>query len=77
MAPVKSSDGTVLFTELKAIKERWKEHFFTLLNQEDTADPHACFNLAQRATRSDLSRIFTRKEVDQDIKSTSSGKAPG
>ena len=34
VAPVKNLDGTQLFTDMKEISDRWKEHFHQLLNQE-------------------------------------------
>ena len=77
IAPIKSADGTTLHTDLMEIKQRWKDHFSTLLNQEGSADPDACLNLSHIHQRSDLAVPISAEEINKAILGTKSGKAPG
>lgn len=77
VAPVKSADGSKLFTDLQEIKRRWKEHFDCLLNQEGSAHPEACQYLERRPTRNDLCEEISMEELKKALKTTASGKAPG
>ena len=77
VAPIKSTDGMTLHTDMEEIKERWKDHFETLLNQKGSADPNACLQLRQRPPRNELTVPITGEELDKAVKETKSGKAPG
>ena len=77
VAPIRSADGLTLHTDMEEIKERWKDHFETLLNQKGSADPNACLQLRQRQPREDLTVPISCEELDKAIKATKSGKAPG
>ena len=42
VTPVRSADGLTIHNDMEEIKQRWKEHFETLLNQKGSANPNAC-----------------------------------
>ena len=77
VAPVKSADGGKLVTDLQDIRNRWKEHFNNLLNQEGSAHPDACQQLKRKPTRNELCGEITMEELKKALKSTAAGKAPG
>ena len=77
VAPIKSADGMALHTDLVEIRQRWKDHFSVLLNQEGSADPNACVQLNQGQQRTDLAVPFTVAEINKAIQETKCGKAPG
>ncbi|KAJ8346851.1 hypothetical protein SKAU_G00282520 [Synaphobranchus kaupii] len=77
VAPVKSADGSMLYTDVKDITERWGEHFCNLLNQQGSADQIACENLSSRPVREELHGPITMAELNKALKDTRSGKAPG
>lgn len=51
VAPVKSADGSKLLTDLQDIKDRWKEHFNSLPNQEGPTHPDECQQLKRKPTK--------------------------
>ncbi|XP_062841273.1 uncharacterized protein LOC134300780 [Trichomycterus rosablanca] len=75
-APLLSTNGTLL-KEKKAINERWREHFSTLLNRPSTVSNEALDQIPQRPTLDNLDLLPSLKEIQKAIKQTSLGKAPG
>jgi len=74
---VKSSDGSKLHTDLLEIRERWKEHFCTLLNQQGSAQSDACRMLERCPPQENLCHEISMEELNKALKATASGKAPG
>lgn len=77
VAPVKSADGSKVHTDILEIRERWKEHFCNLLNQQGSAEPDACRLLESRPPQEDLCCEITMEELKKALKTTASRKAPG
>ena len=76
MAPVRSTDGTLL-TEKSDIIQRWSEHFSTLLNRPSQIDQQAIQNMPQRPLLTSLDSPPTLEETQKAIKQLQAGKAPG
>ena len=74
---MKSADGSKLLTDLQDIKARWKEHFNSLPNQEESVHADACQQLKTRPSRNALCGEISMEELKKTLKSTASGKAPG
>ena len=62
---------------MQAIKERWKEHFSQLLNQNRTAHLDAGSQIEQRPVKEDLCNDITLDELTKALKTTANGKSPG
>ena len=77
VAPVKNADGTQLFTDMKEISDKWKEHFHQLLNQEGNVDNDATDRLTAQATIMHLNDPITMQELRKAVKAANVGKAPG
>lgn len=77
VAPVRSDDGSELLTDMQDIKERWKEHFSRLLNQDGMAHAEAGDEVNRRPIRTDICRDITMEELSKALKTTADGKAPG
>ncbi|KAL8588826.1 hypothetical protein ACOMHN_011542 [Nucella lapillus] len=74
--PLLSMNGARL-KEKKAINERWREHFSTLLNRPSTVSNEALDQIPQRPTLDSLDLPASLEEVHMAIQQTSSGKSPG
>ena len=74
---VKNADGTQLFTDMKEISHRWKEHFHQLLNQEGNVDNDATDRLTAQATIIHLNDPITMQELRKAVKAPNVRKAPG
>ncbi|KAL8611913.1 hypothetical protein ACOMHN_061994 [Nucella lapillus] len=74
--PLLSMNGALL-KEKKAMNERWREHFSTLLNRPSTVSNEALDQIPQRPTLDSLDLPPSLEEVHRAIQQTSSGKAPG
>ncbi|KAL8592948.1 hypothetical protein ACOMHN_050775 [Nucella lapillus] len=74
--PLRSTNGALL-KEKKAINERWRERFSTLLNRPSTVSNEALDQIPQRPTLDSLDLPPSLEEVHKAIQQTSSGKAPG
>ena len=74
---VKNADGTQLFTDMKEISHRWKEHFHQLLNQEGNVDNDATDHLTAQATSMHLNDPITMEDLRKAVKAANIGKAPG
>ncbi|KAL8624262.1 hypothetical protein ACOMHN_027568 [Nucella lapillus] len=62
--------------EKKAMNERWKEHFSTLLNRPSTVSNEALDQIPQIPTLDSLELPPSLEEVHKAIQQTSSGKKP-
>eukprot|EP00745_Piridium_sociabile_P040226 TRINITY_DN767_c0_g1_i3.p1 TRINITY_DN767_c0_g1~~TRINITY_DN767_c0_g1_i3.p1 ORF type:complete len:1045 (-),score=247.16 TRINITY_DN767_c0_g1_i3:182-3316(-) len=76
MAPVRSTDGTLL-TERSDIVQRWTDHFSQLLNRPSQIDQQAIQDIPQRPVIESLDDPPTLDEVTKAIKQLQPGKAPG
>ncbi|KAL8594077.1 hypothetical protein ACOMHN_016456 [Nucella lapillus] len=74
--PLLSTNGALLKVK-KAMNERWREHFSTLLNRHSTDSNEALDQIPQRPTLDSLDLPPSLEEVHKAIQLTSSGKAPG
>ena len=74
---MKNANGNQLLTDLEDIKARWKEHFSNLLNQQGSAAPEACAHITPREPKEELSAPITEAELEEALKTTRGGKAPG
>lgn len=77
IAPIRSKDGSKLLTKKKEISDRWKEHFHELLNCPSSVDESAIEQLEQLPIMHELDIEPCLDEVQQAIKQTRTGKAPG
>ena len=77
VAQVKSTDGSVLLTDLKDITGHWKEYFSNLLNQQGTADERVTSQLCVHTPKDDLCTLVMMKELEKALQETRRGKAPG
>ena len=52
--PLLSADGSMLIKDQEGLRNRWAEHFSTLLNKPSTVDPIALEQVPQQPTLNDL-----------------------
>ena len=74
---IRSKDGQTLYTDKKAISERWREHFTELLNCPSLVDEQAIDQMVQLPIITELDLQPSLDEVQRAIKQTRTGKAPG
>ncbi|KAL8569705.1 hypothetical protein ACOMHN_005822 [Nucella lapillus] len=74
--PLLLTNGALL-KEKKAINERWREHFSTLLNRPSTVSNEVLDQIPQRPTLDSLDLPPSLEEVHKAIQQASSGKALG
>ena len=72
-----SADGSVLFTDKKAILQHWAQHFDSVINRESTINSKAIDRMPQVPINNELAAPPTESEVLTAIKHLSRGKAPG
>ena len=77
VAPLRSKDGTLLYSKTDDIGNRWKEHFTDLLNIPSTVDENVILSLEQKPIVEHLKSLPTISEVNRSIKKLNKGKAPG
>ena len=77
MNPVKSTDGSILYTDKRKILERWRQHFKLLLNPQTSVADGADSNIPLLPIRYHMDKPPTREELDMAIKKTKCGKAAG
>ena len=70
--PLQSADGSTLIKDQEGLRNRWAEHFSTLLNRLSTVDPTALKQIPQRPTLNDLD---LPPSMDEAIKQMNSGRA--
>ena len=54
LAPVRSQDGSALFTNEREIMDRWKEHYSSLLNTRNASNHRSLENIPQLAIITEL-----------------------
>ena len=77
LAPVRSQDGTTLYTGKNEIMARWKEHYSTLLNTRNPSVPNCLESIPSHPTISELSSAPTLQEVTNAINNLKNNKSPG
>ena len=75
--PLLSADGSMLTKDQEGLRNRWAEHFSTLLNKPSTVDPIALEQVPQQPTLNDLDLPPSMDELSKAIKQTNSGRASG
>ena len=65
----------MLIKEQEGLKNRWAEHFSTLLNRPSTVDPTALQQVPQQPALDDLDLPPSMDELTKAIKQTNSGRA--
>jgi exonuclease III len=75
--PLRSADGSTLIKEQEALRERWAEHFSTLLNQPSSVDPAALGQVPQLPTLHKLDLPPNAAEVKKAISQMNSDRASG
>lgn len=76
-APLKSEDESRTLVTAEEIKERWAEHFSTLLNRPSTADEEALNQIPQYPTRTCMDQPPSLDETIKAIKQLRNNKATG
>ena len=77
LCPVRSVDGSTLFTEKTEILKRWAEHYQELLNRQNPTDPTFLDSLPNLPVIQELDNIPTIQEVSHAINSLKNNKATG
>ena len=77
VAPVRSKNGSVLYTDVKSIKNRWVEHYSELLNRSSNVNIDIVNSIKQHPIVHEMSEDPTRKEVASAAKLLNNDKAPG
>ena len=75
--PLKTSDGSTLLTDKKAIMKRWAEHFNCLFEDRRIFQDTSIARIPQHESRSELDIPPTLKEVASAICKLRSHKSPG
>ncbi|BHF73463.1 hypothetical protein SprV_0401654400 [Sparganum proliferum] len=76
-APFLSADSSTLPTEKILIRQRWAEHFRSVLNRLPTVSDASIARLPQMDTNLDLDVPPSLQETIRVVQQLSSGKAPG
>ena len=77
LAPVRSQDGSTLFTNKSEIMDRLKGHYSTLLNVRYPSNPLFLGNAQQLAIITEINSAPTKHEVAQAVSSMKNKKSPG
>ena len=67
----------MLIKDQECLRNRWAEHFSTLLNRPSTVDPTALEQVPQQPTLFVLDLPPSMDELTKAIKQTNSGRASG
>ena len=73
--PLQPADGSMLIKYQEGLRNRWTEHFSTLLNRPPTVDPTALEQVPQQPTLNDFDLPPSMDELTKAIKQTNSGMA--
>ena len=76
IAPVRSAEGELL-KDNNAIRERWRQHFNTLLNQRNPVEPTILDTIPNAPQAIDLDEPPSFDETVQAIRSLKNNKSPG
>ena len=74
--PLRTTNGA-LVSDPAMIRNRWREHFNSLLNRDISVDPSIMDELRQYPMKEELSDIPSLIEVEKALKALKNGKAPG
>ena len=66
--PLQSADGSMLIKDQEGLRNRWAEHFSTLLNKPSTVDPTALEQVPQQPTLNDLDLTPSMDELSKALK---------
>ncbi len=77
ITPLKTADGLKVLKDQTSIRERWAEHFNTLLNQDSDADYTVLQDLPEFPQIDKLSQPPTFLEVLSAIRALKNNKSPG
>ena len=77
LAPVKSQDGSTLYTDKRGILERWKEHYSSLLNTRNPINLSCLESIPQLSVVREMDLMPTIQEVISSVNSLKNNKAPG
>ena len=72
--PLLSADGSMLIKDQEGLRNRWAEHFSTLLNKPSTVDPTALELVPQQPTLNDLDLPPSLDELSKALKQTLAGR---
>ena len=75
--PLLSSDGSTLIKDLEGLRNRWAEHFSTLLNRPSTVSASALDELPQQPILEELDQPPSLAEIEKAIKQMNSDRASG
>lgn len=75
--PMRSADGQRLITDKTEIRQRWQEHFESLLNRACNTDASVLDSLPDFPTDDSMLEPFTPAELSKALQSTHNGKASG
>lgn len=76
IAPIRSAEGELL-KDKAAIRERWAQHFNTLLNQRNPVEPNILDNIPNAPQAVNLDEQPRFDETVQAIRSLKNNKSPG
>lgn len=74
---LKAADNVTILTDSTVILERWKEHFFTLLNRSSTTAEDFLCNVPQQPPQPWMDMLPTYREFSEALSGMKTGKAPG
>ena len=77
LAPVRSRDGSTLFTEKDDILKRWREHYSVLLNTNNPSNRHILDRIPQKARVTQMDVTPTLQEVENAVRNLKNHKSPG
>ena len=75
--PLLSTDGSALIKDQEGLRNRWAEHFNTLLNRPSTVCPSAIDQIPQQPVMEELDIPPTRAEITKAIGQMNSDRASG
>ena len=76
-APLRSSDGSTLLTDKKAILQRWSEYFEGLFSDQRNVQDSSLTKISQVDVKLELDDLPTREEIKKATMQLKVGKSPG
>ncbi|KAK6982875.1 hypothetical protein BgiMline_018284 [Biomphalaria glabrata] len=76
-APLRSSDGSILFTSKADILNRWTEHYSILFGDKNHVSKESLANVPQKTMREELDDPPTFEEIETAISKLKKHKASG
>ena len=74
--PIKDTNGNPLRTDSE-IRNRWKEHYSSILNMDSDVDPNAISVIPQYQANHHMDREITSDEIKEAINALKNNKSPG